>query len=251
MIGFGAIGLEVTRHLDGYVNAQICQIMVRPGRENEVRELLNTDIQVISSVKAVNPMPDLEDTVQGDVSDFDTLLKATEGMDAVIHLPGNDSQWGEVLQNALTGTYNMLEASKQNGVRRIAYASRAGVLPRSYYTRSIQRTVDMPTRPDSYYSVSKVFGESLGYMYATRFDMEVVAVRIGNFQLERDLPGHPHHLSHGDAVLVFERAVIQPGIRFEVVFGVSDSTWKLYDLDHGRKVIGYNPQDKSIVEPEL
>ena len=52
----------------------------------------------------VNPMPDLEDVVQGDVSDFDTLLKATEGMDAVIHLTGNDSQWGEVLQNALSGT---------------------------------------------------------------------------------------------------------------------------------------------------
>ena len=58
MIGFGAIGLEVTRHLDGYVNAQICQIMVRPGRENEVREQLGTDIQVISSINAVDPMPD-------------------------------------------------------------------------------------------------------------------------------------------------------------------------------------------------
>ena len=58
MIGFGAIGLEVTRHLDGYLNAKICQIMVRPGRENEVREQLDTDIQVISSINAVDPMPD-------------------------------------------------------------------------------------------------------------------------------------------------------------------------------------------------
>ena len=58
MIGFGAIGLQVARHLDGYVNAQICQILVRPGRENEVRERLCTDIQVISSINDVDPMPD-------------------------------------------------------------------------------------------------------------------------------------------------------------------------------------------------
>lgn len=197
------------------------------------------------------PIRDLEDTIQGDVSDFDTLLKATEGMDAVIHLTGNDSQWEEVLQNALVGVYNMLEASRQNGVRRIAYASRAGVLPRSYYPRSIKRTVDMPTRPDSYYSVSKVFGESLGYMYTARFDMEFVGIRIGNFKLDRDQPEDPHHLSHGDAVRLFEQAVTHPGVKFEIVFGVSDSTWDLYDLDHGRKVIGYYPQDKSVVEPDV
>lgn len=197
------------------------------------------------------PIPDLEDTIQGDVSDFDTLLKATEGMDAVIHLTGNDSQWEEILQNALVGTYNMLEASQQNGVRRIAYASRAGVLPRSYYPRSIKRTADMPTRPDSYYSVSKVFGESLGYMYTARFDMEFVGIRIGNFKLDRDQPEDPHHLSHSDAVRLFEQAVTHPGVKFEIVFGVSDSTWDLYDLDHGRKVIGYYPQDKSVIDPDV
>jgi len=196
--------------------------------------------------------PGIEDEVVGDITDMDAVIEATTGMDAVIHLAGNPSggaSWDDILQANFIGTYTLFEAASRNGVRRIAFASRAGLL--APYPQDVFRTVDMTPRPESYYSISKVFGESLGYMYATRFDMEVVAVRIGNFQLERDLPGHPHHLSHGDAVLVFERAVIQPGIRFEVVFGVSDSTWKLYDLDHGRKVIGYNPQDKSIVEPEL
>jgi hypothetical protein len=62
---------------------------------------------------------------------------------------------------------------------------------------------------------------------------------------------HPHQLSNADCVNVFERAVIHPGVRFEIVFGVSASTWPLYDLDHGRRVIGYEPQDKSIVPPEM
>ena len=53
-----------------------------------------------------------------------------------------------------------------------------------------------------------------------------------------------------DAVRVFEQAVTQPGVKFEIVFGVSDSTWQLYDLEHGRKVIGYHPKDKSRITPE-
>ena len=197
------------------------------------------------------PTPGLEDEVVADITDMDAVLQATEGMDAVIHLAGNPSggaSWEEILHANFIGTYTLFEAANRNGVRRVAFASRAGLL--APYPQDVYRRIDLPPRPESYYSISKVFGESLGYMYAVRFDMEVVCVRIGNFQKQRDLPGHPHHLSHGDAVRVFERAVIHPGIRFEVVFGVSDSTWDLYDLDHGRYAIDYFPQDKSVIDPE-
>ena len=116
--------------------------------------------------------------------------------------------------------------------------------------RTLQRTVDMLPKPDSYYTISKVFGESIAYMYSTRFDMEAVSIRIGNFKIDRDQPEHPHHLSHGDCVRVFEQAITHPGVEFEVVFGVSDSDWPLYDLDHGREAIGYYPQDRSQVAEE-
>lgn len=197
------------------------------------------------------PTPDLEDAIVGDIADFDTVLKTTKDMDAVIHLagiPSGAAPWEEVLRNNITGTYNVFEASRQNGVRRIAFASRAGLL--GPYPKNIMRTIDMMPLPQSYYSISKVFGENLGYMYANRFDMEFVSVRIGNFKRDRPLPEHPHHLSHADAVRVFEQAVTHPGVKFEVVFGVSDSTWQFYDLEHGRKAIGYHPQDKSEVMPE-
>ena len=197
------------------------------------------------------PMPDLEDAIVGDVADFETMLKATKDMDAVIHLagvPSGGAPWEEVLRNNIIGTYNVFEAARQNGVCRIAFASRAGLL--GPYPKNIMRTIDMMPLPQSYYSISKVFGENLGYMYASRFDMEFVAVRIGNFKRDRPLPEHPHQLSHADAVQVFEQAVTHPGVKFEIVFGVSDSTWQLYDIEHGQKVIGYHPQGKSEVTPE-
>ncbi|MFC1525191.1 NAD-dependent epimerase/dehydratase family protein [Candidatus Latescibacterota bacterium] len=196
-------------------------------------------------------MPQLEDTVVGDLTDYDLCVRATRGMEAVIHcggVPSGGAPWEDILPNNIVGTYNIFEAARQEGVRRIAYASRAGLL--GPYPKTQQRTVDMYPRPESYYSVSKVFGESIGYMYSARHDMEVVSVRIGNFKLERPQPEHPHQLSHGDCVRVFETAITRPGVRYEVVFGVSDSDWPLYDLEHGRQVIGYDPQDRSQVPME-
>ena len=193
------------------------------------------------------PMPDLQDAIVGDITDFELVKSVVTDMDAIIHLvnvPGGE--WDHSLQNMI-GTYNVFEAAHQCEVARIAYASRAGILPQSFYPRTIQRTADMLPKPESYYTITKVFGESMGYMYSARYDMEVVSVRIGNFNAERDQPEHPHHLSHGDCVRVFEQAICHPDVNYEMVFGVSDSDWPLYDLEHGRQVIGYHPQDQSQV----
>ena len=191
-----------------------------------------------------------EDAIVGDIGDLDLLLEATEGMEAVIHLvsvTGGD-EWSNALKSKI-GMYNTFEAARRNGVRRIAVASRAGVLSRAYYG-STRRTPDMLPKPGNLYTITKIFAESIGYMYATRYDMEVVALRIGNFHRDRDQPTHPHHLSYGDCVRVFEQAITHPGVRYEAVFAVSDNDWPLYDLEHGRQAINYHPQDRSHVPEE-
>ncbi len=189
------------------------------------------------------PMPDIEDAVVAELTDIEAIANATEGMEAVIHLAGNPSgaaPWEEILHSNIIGTYHLFEAARQNKVRRVVFASRAGLL--APYPEEITRTIELPPRPESYYSISKVFGENLGYMYASRFGLECVSVRIGNVRADRPHAEHPHHLSHADLVRVFERAVLHPNVQNEVVFGVSAGDWPLYDLDHGRRVIGYDPK---------
>ena len=139
-----------------------------------------------------------DDNLVGNVCDMEIMLQATAA---------GGEEWDNGL-NSMIGTYNAFEAARTNGVKRIAYASRGGVLSRAHYGAA-PRTLDMLPKPRDFYTISKVFGESIGYMYSARHDMEVIALRIGNF----------HH----------------------------DSDWPLYDLDHGRRVIGYHPQDKSQV----
>ena len=106
-----------------------------------------------------------------------------------------------MLQSNFIGTYNVFEAARQNGVKRVAYASRAGVL--TLYPRSIHRTVDMTTTPVGIYTVSKVFGEGLAPLFLPhQHDMEFVCVRIGNFNLKRrptrtSAPSQPRRLRAG------------------------------------------------------
>ena len=190
-----------------------------------------------------NPTPDLVDTVQADLSDNDALARASEGMDAVIHLaavPTGAAPWEDILEQNIVGTYNLMEAARQNSVPRVVLASRAGLL--APYPENIRRTIDLTPRPKSYYSVSKLFAEQLGYMYAAQFDMAVVCVRSGNLHLDRPEPSHPHHLGHDDCAQVFEKSVTCPDVAYEVVFGVSGSHIPMYDLEHGRKAIGYFPE---------
>jgi hypothetical protein len=80
--------------------------------------------------------------------------------------------------------------------------------------------------------------------------------RVGNFSGKRDAPEHPHHLGHADAAQLFTKALtaelaprndpVGP-TRFEVVWGVSDSNWPLYDIAHGERAIGYKPEQRSVV----
>jgi uronate dehydrogenase len=107
----------------------------------------------------------------------------------------------------------------------------------------------MPTRPDGPYAVSKIFGEALGRYYAEAYGMEVVVVRLGTVGREdrpgRDARSFVSWLSHRDLADLTARALDAPRVTYEVVFGASDNTWKIYDTPHARTVLGLAPQDNA------
>ena len=88
------------------------------------------------------------------------------------------------------------ESARINGIPKVVFASTNHVSG-FYEKEGVFQTPDMPIRPDSMYGVSKAYGETLGYLYASEFGVQFVAVRIGNFNSERPEPGHPHHLGVG------------------------------------------------------
>ncbi|UPV73292.1 NAD(P)-dependent oxidoreductase [Halorussus limi] len=135
-----------------------------------------------------------------DVTEREAFADALAGQDVLVHLAGNpspDADWDGVFEPNVGGTYNAYEAARQNDLDRVVFASSNHAV-QMYNTddpaepesmREDARVVrpDDPTRPDSYYGVSKVAAEALGDFYADRHGVEVVNLRIGWLMDEDDL----------------------------------------------------------------
>ena len=117
---------------------------------------------------------------QADISDFDAMLPAFEGIDMVVHMANYTSDsdsWHDHLTAGMIGTRNVYEAARLAGASRVVFASTnhvIGYFPmkqdpyRAIYEgrlkdvrRPFPLLTDKDVRPDSYYGVSKAFGESL------------------------------------------------------------------------------------------
>ena len=82
--------------------------------------------------------------IQADISDFDAILPAFEGIDMVIHMANytsDEHSWDKHLQMGIIGTRNVYEASRLNGIKRVVLGStgsryRSGSLAIRFSTRS-------------------------------------------------------------------------------------------------------------------
>lgn len=184
-----------------------------------------------------------EEIVYADLTKSEEVRAAMEGVDAIIHLGGipDEHTYERIRDVNMDGTYHVLEAARQAGVQRVAFASSIHAV--GFYPRSEKVGPDMPVRPDTYYGVSKVFGEALGRMYWERYGIEFVAVRICSFQPRpKDARHLSTWLSPRDAAQLFERAVAAPNVGFLIVAGISGNT-RRWMTEEGWDRLGYVPQD--------
>jgi uronate dehydrogenase len=190
-----------------------------------------------------------EEAIQGTVTDFDTALAASEGADAVIHLGSisGEAPWEQILEVNINGTYNVFEAARRAGVPRVVFASSNHAV--GFHTPDeFPLPENVTALPDTYYGVSKVAGEALGSLYAKRYGLDVISIRILScFPEPRSLRSLSTWFSPDDAGRLFEACltVEKPGYR--VIYGVSDNTrggWVSLD---GARALGYESHDDAEV----
>ena len=202
------------------------------------------DELVLTDVRAIEP-GDNERFVPADLADRDAVTRAVEGVDAVIHLGAvpSEAPFEDLIGPNLIGTFNVFDAARRAGARRIVFASSnhaTGFYP-------VEQTLAgyEPTRPDSLYGVTKVYGEGLGRLFVDKFGMEVVCLRIGTFaERPRQARDLATWLSYADAVRLFAASLSAPDVGFRVVYGASANTRRFWDLTSGR-ALGYEPQDNA------
>jgi uronate dehydrogenase len=191
------------------------------------------------------------ETVEVNLSDFAAVLDRLPAADTVIHLGAtpDEAEWQDILTNNIVGTYNVFEVARRKGVRRIVFTST--VMTYDGLEGHVPGEILTPEHhawPMTYYAVSKRFGEDLGKMYARKHGMSVVCIRLGWYlrppvHVESARQRREIVLGPRDCGRLFTRAVEAEGVEFGVVNGFSREGAVRYDLEPGRRLIGYEPQD--------
>ena len=89
-----------------------------------------------------------------DVTDLDAVVTAARDIDCIVHLAGvpREGAWDQILPKNIAGTYNVFEAARRNGVRRVVFASSNHVIGFHRSDRIVDERDEL--RPDSRYGVS-------------------------------------------------------------------------------------------------
>ena len=188
--------------------------------------------------------------IRADISKMPDALRITKGVDAVVHLGGYsvEGPWPAILQANIIGCYNVFEAARRNGVKRI-------LLPTSHHAVGFYRrdqTIDhrVYPKPDSRYGVSKVFGEALGSLYADKYGMQVFMIRVGNVNPKPiDRRRLALWFSPRDLAQLVSLGIEHPDVKFEIVYGISANKRAWYDNANAHR-LGYRPQDDSEIYAE-
>ena len=196
--------------------------------------------------RRVPEQPPVDDWVQLDMADIDELTRAMEGIEAVVHMaadPSTRAPWESVLENNIVATYNVFEAARRAGVKRIVFASTNHVM--GMYDRDQQWPIssDQPVRPDSLYGVSKAFGEALGRYWSDQYGIGVICLRIGWMTPEpMNEISRWMWLSPRDCAQVVSRA-LESDLGFGIFYAISGNSGRHWDITDTIERLGYRPQD--------
>ncbi|MEV0188227.1 NAD(P)-dependent oxidoreductase [Kitasatospora purpeofusca] len=191
------------------------------------------------------PVPGDPDALRFDLADAEAVRAAVRGVDAVVHLGGISVEDGfeAILDANIRGTYHLYEAVRREGVRRVVLASSNHAVGFHPLTGAVPIGSDVPPRPDTYYGLSKAFGENVAALYADKYGVRTVSLRIGScFARPRSVRMLATWLSPDDCARLVHAALTAPGTGHTVVNGISANTRAWWDLSSAR-ALGYRPRD--------
>ncbi len=164
----------------GFIGSNLCEAILKLGYN--VRCLDNFSTGKRENIEPFLSNPRFE-LIEGDIRDLDTCMKACEGVDYVSH----QAAWGSVPRSIempllyedinIGGTLNMLEAARQNGVKRFVYASSSSVYGDE---PNLPKREDRVGKVLSPYALTKKTDEEYARLYTTLYGLETVGFRYFN-----------------------------------------------------------------------
>lgn len=164
----------------GFIGSNLCEAILNMGYKVRCLDDLSTGKQANVNMFIINPYYEF---MKGDIKDLDTCMKACEGVDYVL----NQAAWGSVprsiempvfyCKNNIEGTLNMLEAARQQGVKKFVYASSSSVYGDE---------INLPKREGregnllSPYALTKRCDEEWAKLYTKLYGLDTYGMRYFN-----------------------------------------------------------------------
>jgi uronate dehydrogenase len=199
----------------------------------------------LSDVKRPADLRSEEEFVAAELGDLAEVERVVEGCEGIIHLGGHsvEGSWETILNANIIGCRNLFEAARRKGVQRVVFASSNHAV--GFYPRVKRIGTTVTVRPDTRYGLSKAFGEALGALYADKYGLRVLCLRIGNLG---DRPLDQRRLaiwlSPEDLVQLIRIGLEHPDLEYEIFYGASfnERTW----WDNSRAyAYGYRPTGRA------
>ncbi len=215
-----------------------------------LRETLRPYANIIrlSDISEMAPATGSHEEVQTcDLSDKHAVHQLVEGVDAIVHFGGVSVErpFEEILGANICGIFHIYEAARRHGVKRVVFASSNHVI--GFYRQNETIDASAARRPDSYYGLSKSYGEDMASFYFDRYGIETVSIRIGSsFPEPQNRRMLSTWLSYNDLTQLIWRGLTTPNVGHTVVYGASanrDVWWDNRLANH----LGYTPKDTSEV----
>jgi hypothetical protein len=188
-----------------------------------------------------------------DVTDYQQVLEATRGMDAVINMTVMRHDPVEAFRVNTLGAYNVIRAAVECGIRRVVQTGPQQVtntMPGGYWSDT-DLSSSVPPRPGvELYFISKFLGHEIVRVFAQEHDLEAPLLVFGPFTNPEDcepdqLGGYPFLVSWADAAEAVRGALRAPRFDkpFEVFPIVADLPHGRYQTERTKAALHWQPRD--------
>ena len=164
----------------GFIGSNICEALLDMGYKVRCLDNLST-----GHIENIQPLMENKNFtfIEDDIRDLDACMKATEGVTYVL----NEAAWGSVPRSIempllyeeinIRGTLNMMEAARQNGVKKFVYASSSSVYGDSTVLPKKEGQEGNVLSP---YALTKKVDEEYGKLYKKLYGLDTYGLRYFN-----------------------------------------------------------------------
>ena len=163
----------------GFIGSNLCEYLVD---DNKVVCMDNLSTGYMRNIHSLRDHSNFS-FVEADITNFQSCLKLTKDVDVVFHqaalgsVPRSIKEPRNTNAANITGFLNMIEASRQNGVKRFVYAASSSTYGDSVLLPKIEEEIGLPLSP---YAVTKYVNELYAGVYSKLYGIETIGLRYFN-----------------------------------------------------------------------